>query len=153
MPAGRIFSKLEEGSKSNNKSIGWYALRKHERKTDPLLNYLRVARNADEHGLTEVARHEEGHIALSGDVELNGTIGTHGGFLNVRQIGPQAPEVHVKPSRIILTTVTDKYKTPAAPPISHMGKPLSDPESPIEVARLALIYLTKAIAEAAQLPE
>jgi hypothetical protein len=33
--ANRVFSKLEQGAKSNGKSTGWYGRKKHERKTSP----------------------------------------------------------------------------------------------------------------------
>ena len=45
-----FYGALEQGAKSG-RSKGWFDSKKHERKTDPLLNYLHHARNADEHSL------------------------------------------------------------------------------------------------------
>jgi hypothetical protein len=51
LAAGRIYTKLEQGAKSNSKSSAWFGARKHERRTDPLLTYIWHARNVDKHGL------------------------------------------------------------------------------------------------------
>lgn len=51
---GRVFTKLEQGAKSNSKSIAWFGRIKHRRRTDQLLSYVWHARNADEHGIEAV---------------------------------------------------------------------------------------------------
>lgn len=52
--ASTIYSKLQQGAKSNAKSRAWYASKKKERKEDPLLRYLHQARNSEEHGTERV---------------------------------------------------------------------------------------------------
>jgi hypothetical protein len=52
--ASALYSKLEQGSKSNGKSAGWYGRKKHERRKDQLLRYLHHARNSNEHGVERV---------------------------------------------------------------------------------------------------
>jgi hypothetical protein len=49
--AGRVFTKLEQGSKTNNKSKGWWSRILGTRRSDPLLRYIWHARHADEHGI------------------------------------------------------------------------------------------------------
>jgi hypothetical protein len=61
---GRVFSKLEQGSKPNRRSTAWYGRQKHTRRTDPLLSYLHHARNIDEHGLEPVTQLQPGGIGI-----------------------------------------------------------------------------------------
>jgi hypothetical protein len=49
-----IFGILEKGAKTWPKSEHWFGQIKGERRTDPMLSYLRHARNADEHGVHSV---------------------------------------------------------------------------------------------------
>jgi hypothetical protein len=49
--AGRVYTKLEQGSKSNLKCSEWWGRKIHERRCEPLLAYVWHARNADEHGI------------------------------------------------------------------------------------------------------
>jgi hypothetical protein len=44
--AGRVFTKLEEGSKDTQKSKTWFGTKVHQRRTDPVLRYVWQARNA-----------------------------------------------------------------------------------------------------------
>src|SRR5262249_41256727 len=64
LAGGRVYTKLEQGAKSNNKSAAWFGKQKHERRTDPLLSYIWHARNADEHGLAEITEHTPGGIGI-----------------------------------------------------------------------------------------
>ena len=55
--ASGIYNKLEQGAKGCPKSEGWYGRKKHERKKDQLLLYLKEARAADHHGITGTTLH------------------------------------------------------------------------------------------------
>jgi hypothetical protein len=54
LAAATIYSKLEQGAKTNGKSQAWYGRKKKERRDDQLLLYLHFARNSDEHGIERV---------------------------------------------------------------------------------------------------
>jgi hypothetical protein len=54
----RAYTRLEAAA---GKGSAWRAKIAHERKTDPLLGYLRQARNVDEHGI-EVTERQPGFI-------------------------------------------------------------------------------------------
>ncbi|WP_294333326.1 hypothetical protein [uncultured Sphingomonas sp.] len=54
MALGTIYTKLEQGSKLNNVSRGWFDQVKRERREDKLLQYLHQARNAEEHGIEDI---------------------------------------------------------------------------------------------------
>jgi hypothetical protein len=56
---GRIYTKLEQGSKSSPKSRAWWARKLYERRHDELLCYLWHARNAEEHTLREATERVE----------------------------------------------------------------------------------------------
>jgi hypothetical protein len=55
--AGRVFTKLEEGSKDTQKSKTWFGTKVHQRRTDPVLRYVWQARNAHEHTLQDLTQH------------------------------------------------------------------------------------------------
>lgn len=54
LAAATIYSKLEQGAKSNGKSQAWFGRKKKERRDDQLLRYLHFARNSDEHGIERI---------------------------------------------------------------------------------------------------
>jgi hypothetical protein len=160
MAAGRVYSKLEQGSKTkqgsktNGRSTAWFGRQKHTRKTDPLLSYLHHARNIDEHGLEPVTKLQPGGIGI-------GTIGqTHVHHLSIQsdqtgrvtiqgQTSGDPLVITATPNSPRLVTVIDsgdKYE----PPTEHMGAPIKD-QSPVTVADLGLAFLRSMTEEAAKL--
>ena len=69
--ANRIYTKLEAGSKLNAKSRQWFGQMKRERKANSLLQYIRQARNSDEHGLEPVAEVVPGSLNLSSNAPVH----------------------------------------------------------------------------------
>jgi hypothetical protein len=139
-----VHTKLEQGAKQNPQSRQWYGERKKECRKDPLLLYVKQARNADEHGLKDVIEHKPGHVIIgkSGeDVHLrNFQSGPEGFQGEIEAIAGVFPTVDIQPSRPILVTVQDdRYVNSFDPPKEHMGKTLKD-TSPLAVAKLALQY-------------
>jgi hypothetical protein len=53
-----FYSKLDQGSKGNGKSVVWFGLKKRQRKDDPVLRYLKFARNSDQHGIQRVTERQ-----------------------------------------------------------------------------------------------
>jgi len=150
--ASTIYSKLEQGSKTNGRSTAWFGRAKKVRKDDPLLRYLHHARNSDEHSIADITERKPGSWGITGDVILNGTIGGPGSVLNVTGTNPaRPPRVFVKPSRLELIRVTDdRYGDAFDPPAEHLGKPIED-NTPLPVAELGLAYLKAMIEEARRL--
>lgn len=112
--ANRVFSKLEQGAKSNGKSKAWFDSKKHERRTNTLLRYVHHARNADEHGIRRVTEKEPGGIVLGvgpGAWRFDGAIGP-GGRMIVTALGGQelgkSKFVDVIPARVRLVRVIDR---------------------------------------------
>jgi hypothetical protein len=164
---GRFYSKLEQGSKGANQSENWFALKKHERKTDPLLSYLHQARNADEHGLDHVtmrmshsssyefstAKGEEYQWKIrcrendDGTVEYSDPIITKDG-----KIVPTKLVATSKPSVALREVRNTRYGDEFWPPTSHLGVELPKHVSPEAVAALCVRYIKQMLSEARELP-
>jgi hypothetical protein len=126
--ANRIFSKLEQGSKTNGQSKAWFGRKRHERRTNPLLRYIHHARNADEHGLAKVTDRTASGLALGvgpGMWRFDGTTGPGGG-LQITAMGGQVPGlskfVEIIPSKVRLIKVFD-CGDPYDPPLDASALP------------------------------
>ena len=146
-----VYSKLEQGSKSNGKSTAWFGRKKHDRKKNPLLSYIHHARNTEEHGIAPTTERKNGSLTISGDFSLKGDIGS-GGTLNITPLPDgRFPVVEIEKPTIILVGVTDdRFGDSFDPPNEHLGTPLSN-NSPLTVANLAIAYLSILIEEASKL--
>jgi hypothetical protein len=152
----RIHTKLEQGAKGNNESYAWWGLKRHERRTDPLLRYSHHARNADEHGLAEITERASPYVALGvgpGEWQIDITTDSNGvPSGSVSALGGQVPGkskfVETKPARVVLVTVFDKGDS-YDPPIGGDATPLA----PLEAAKGVLNHLTAMLGEARQLSE
>ena len=149
--AGRVFTKLEQGAKTNGKSSAWFGRKINERRTDPLLCYLWHARNADEHTLENVTKLNPGYVKVT----------------QAHEIDPkeqQAMHAHFekdgRPYAILgivegvwphpeLMEVMDRGKH-YMPPTTHLGQKLAE-TSPAHIGDLALAYLSAMLAEAEHL--
>jgi len=146
--AGRIFTKLEQGSKSTSKSRTWWGTKIHERRTDQLLSYIWHARNADEHGIQRVTELHLGSVKA-----VTPTPGEVDNFHKQMQKQPlpyaalgvfEIMNPHVK-----LVAVKDRG-VQFDPPNSFQGNAINSPH-PHNVGLLALSYLEGMIREAEQL--
>jgi hypothetical protein len=138
--ANRVYTKLEAGSKSNAQSRQWFGRKKQERKTDQLLQYLRQARNSDEHGLEPVTEVVPGSLSLSSSapVHIRSIVATPKG-VTIASDQPDAIQLALTPTTAKLVRVFDDrssrwYEPPAI--------------SPLEAAESVLTYLGALLAEA-----
>jgi hypothetical protein len=110
------------------------------RKTDPLLQYLKQARHADQHTLQPSTMYGVGvEICLPPGAEvhldfLKGTASAKGGDVMLRTAKPV----------YCLLPVTNRGVT-FQPPTEHLGRPLTD-ATPAAVARLALEFYEALVA-------
>jgi hypothetical protein len=126
--ANTIYSKLEVGAKDAT-SKSWFDRKKHERRTDPLLQYLHHARNADEHGIEHrITTHLGGIIAV--EVWKRGQ--------------PKPPQGRLP--TVKLMPVKDRGVTYSLP-LEHLGKPIVT-QTPLSLAELGLVYLRELVKEA-----
>ena len=150
----RLHSKLEQGAKDGNKSNNWWDGVKHQRKTDPVLQYTHQARHVDEHGLAAITDRDPASLALGvgpGTWMFDGKIGP-GGVMKVTAMGGQVPGlskfVELKAASVKLVKVTNRGVT-YDPPMGADGKPLT----PTEAANLAFDHLARIVEEAKKFPE
>jgi hypothetical protein len=145
--ANRVYTKLEQGAKANGSSYGWFGRKKNEQRKDPLLSYVKNARDADEHGLKQVTArhsHEIGIGAAPGQtVAINEPItlrNTEEG--STVEFGPSGPPpglvVQFFPPGVRLVEVANrgvKYQPPGD-------------TNPTSVAKKAAAHLEALVAEA-----
>lgn len=136
----RVWSKSKDRYKRYPKWSGWSAPYSTARKNDPLLVYLRNARNADEHTEQEIADKLPSGIGIGA---------SDGGALYIEELaiiggritelkGSSNMKVEFVPGRLRLRDVTNKgilYLVPT----SHLGKEV-DTTDIISIARLGLSY-------------
>jgi hypothetical protein len=143
---GRVFTKLEQGSKSSSKSVAWWREKLCQRRRDALLCYLWHARNADEHTIEEITERQDTKKTI---VQPKSRIVT---LMEQGLIGsPIAPLEAIETTlvNVRLRDVMDRgmlYVTPG----EHLGIPILD-ASPANVASLALAYLDLMLKEANEL--
>lgn|GEM_PF-5586967 len=156
-----IYQKLEKGARTDPRSRQWYFSTVEKlRRTDPLLSYVKQARNAVEHGLEETHTVE----GRAGPFPITRPDGTTVYFdlvwepaqadmlpapmRVVDESGNTVWEEAVQKSAIRLARVTnDQFPGDSWDvPNEHLGRPL-DP-SPSAIAHLALAHAADTIAEA-----
>jgi hypothetical protein len=134
----RVWFKATAHYKKSPKWQRWQARFEKERKDDPLLSYLRNARGADEHTVSDIVEHQQSHIAI--------VPGEHGGTIRNLRIGSGfataettgTVDVVFNPARIKLLPVVNRGVTFDVPRM-HQGSTL-DPESVVAVAEVGLRY-------------
>jgi hypothetical protein len=145
----KVWKKCERECQGVKKEFQpWQARFNSERGSDPLLSYLRHARNADNHSIQEIVQHIPGSsmITSSGPGPLyierleirDGQITEYSG--NQPLIQRTTPS-RVEPLRIVDRGVT--YD----PPREHLGRAL-DRRDPLAIAEAGLTYYTKFVEEA-----
>lgn len=156
----RIFTLLEQGAKVTDASKNWFGRHKHTRRTDPLLQYVHHARNADEHGIEAVTQFAQAKIELVAGETTRGTIenvtnfggslrGTFRPGVGASSDLKDLTELRIYPDRPVLIPVVDRGMT-YLPPVEHLGQALPDAH-PHVVAKLMLTYLEQMIGEAGNL--
>lgn len=153
--ANGIFDVMDAGLKGHNKGEPWFGDKKHKRKLDPLLQYLHLARNAEEHGLEEVITEEPSGWWVTGDVVLNGVIGGPSGTnLKVTQI-PGGDPIGFGSKRAHAKVVPVRsFGIEYAVPTSHLGITIEVEHelifgvTPLALARVAYPYLRVLVVDA-----
>jgi hypothetical protein len=156
--AATIYSKLEQGSKQNPISKGWYERKKGERRKDPLLRYLHFARNSNEHGIERVVESTgENRDALTGrKLEVNERVPT-----TVQQVdpitgqtfGPISKAVMAGPSLRPMRAHDRRFNDYCDPPETHLGQPLEFMDFADVLAEAAMPYLRKLVGDAEALTD
>jgi hypothetical protein len=119
--SNRVYVRLEQGAKGNGTSFGWFGKKKHERRTDKLLSYVKNARDADEHGLDRITHRDPGGVGVNfpeGTTVKRGMVG--GGRIEFELDEPRPVEIKFVGPSVKLIEVTnygDKYGPPDSNPL------------------------------------
>jgi hypothetical protein len=146
--ASTIYSKLEQGSKTNGTSAAWFGRKKKERRDDPLLRYLHYARNSDEHGVELIVEKAGNQAAFGRKLKFGEKVP-----VKVRlatQKDEEATDGMLYGPTIGLVRVHDKrFNDGCDPPMQHLGQEICVQDNSIYgKARLAVEFLRKLVAEA-----
>jgi hypothetical protein len=155
LAASGIYSKLEQGSKSDGKSKAWFGRAKQIRKTDELLAYLHHARNCEKHGLDQSTKSQKLEIVgVEGDgitmlppdpeqasdvIKLNVASNDGRGAIPIFKVA--LPGMHLQ------SVTNNRSRDTYHPPKTHLGREFKS-RRPREVAEAGLAYLEGLIAEA-----
>ena len=134
----KVWAKCERECKSIGSFPSWQARFSHIRRYDPLLRYLKHARNADHHTLQEIVSHEPGHRTLNplggGSWYIERLVISGGEVVEYKGDKPMVQRDY--PSRVKLLPVVDRgrqYDTPT----QHLDSEIPG-ASPVQVAMLAV---------------
>lgn len=150
MACSRIYSKLEQGSKSDPKSVAWFGRKKHDRRADALLKYLHHARDVDYHGIEHVTTVIPGKVTVFAQDRDDYKVTRGDGWFELVALKPIT--INEQSPYLTLVDVTDtRFRDTFKVPTEHLGNPIQPWPGP--VADAAIAYLDGMITEASQLPQ
>jgi hypothetical protein len=141
----RVWIKAERGCQPvRNEFQPWQGSYALARRNDPLLAYLRHARNADEHTIQAIAGVA---LDIDGAIPPGGTVAIEVDRAAGRvRFGGQVRDCTAGPPRYVLFPFKDSGVEYEPPPM-HMGVPVSG-DDPFTVAELGLKFYREFVAEA-----
>ena len=147
------YSKIQQAAKDTPQERQWFGAVNSDRKNDPLLQYLYLARNDGEHGLDDTVEYPPfsyGISPRSGDIDITNIkmgqdghpilFGSDGNPIDADILitGPKEPK---------LKEVSERdAKRKVQPPTSHLDQPVEP--TPVVAAQLGLRWLASMIATA-----
>jgi hypothetical protein len=140
LAAAGVYSQLEQGAKGHPASSKWFAEIKAERKSDPMLQYLHHARNAEEHGDGGGKAHGIDAVALKGATVDHDD---EGNLIGIQATVGVELDVQLIPTGIRLKPVYDRGVVYAVP-TEHAKVGIPEPLS-YNVMALGAEYLRKLI--------
>jgi hypothetical protein len=143
--ANKVFTRLEQAANDTTKGKAWWGSQVYEWKKDPLLRYIRQARDATQHSIQEVAQPNPGRATRITDASFEELAEVH---REAQKVGlPYAVlggfEV-VWPHIEVLDVVNKGVTFPR--PTEHLGKSVGA-TTPAEIGNLTLVHLEKMIRE------
>jgi len=149
LAASTFFSKLEQGAKSNSQSKFWFGTKIKQRKDDPVLRYLKAARNSDEHGIERVTERSDGGWELTFGERTKVTV-QKGNAETLEPYGPSAPGFIYGPRLTAVTAHDRRFNDHCNPPELLLGED-RDGTFPADIAEAAMDILRPILEEAAEL--
>jgi hypothetical protein len=141
--ANRVFTRLEQAANATSKGKNWWHSQVHEWKKDPLLRYVRQAKDSTHHSIQEIAAANPGRATSITDASPEEMTQVHeaatkigkpfailGGF---EVVFPHVEVLDVENRGVIFTR-----------PTSHLGQPVTA-TTPAAIGDLTLVHLEKMI--------
>ncbi len=125
----KIWKKSELECKHFSTFQPWQGKYTSERRKDPLLKYLKNARDADQHSIQSITIEKDYEIEIISPSE--GSTFIEGENIEIK--------VDIKNPRIEPETFKN-FDVLYAPPLEHLGEKLINPNDPIEIAELGIRY-------------
>ncbi len=141
--ANRVFTRLERAANTTAKGRAWWGKQVHEWKKDPLLQYVRQARDATHHVIQDVAQENPGRATpiiapLPGELEQVHKAAEAVGKPYAILGGFEVVFRHVECLDVVNRGVTFSR------PTSHLGQPVTT-TTPAGIGDLAMAYLENMI--------
>jgi hypothetical protein len=152
--ANTFFAKLEQGAKANGRSGAWFGRKVKQRKDDPVLRYIKAARNSNEHGIERVTEDADAgwEDALSEPVKFGQQFKTTVRRVNEETGEPFGPGVEAfLYGRYLKAIVAHdrRFHVSCEPPVGLLDG--RDGHYPQDIAEVAIENLQTIIEEAAEL--
>ena len=125
-----------------NKFQPWQGKFKNERRIDPLLKYVKNARDVDTHSIQEIVEKQKGYTTVNPidnnkPLQIKNLLIANGEISFDESSQPLIMEQHT--AKIVVIPFTNQG-TVYLPPEFHRGQRLQDKTNPIEIAQLAINY-------------
>ncbi len=145
----RSWSKAEAQFGSNERWSGWQGRFSRARKKDPLLSYLRHARNADEHTIAPITERKESQLLIraagpEGRSHIKRIRIGEDGMLMIEADG--SLELSFQPYQSFLLPVVNRGNSFPVP-TRHLDSAI-DPTNVLSIAKAGLEYYSNFLAEA-----
>lgn len=137
--ANRVFTRLEQAANDTPRGRIWWGSQVREWKTDPLLRYIRAAKDSTHHSIQEVAQLNPGRAIPITNPSQQELTEVHSAFKKIDLPyallgGFEVVFPHVEVIDVVNRGVTFPR------PTSHLGHPISA-TAPYEIGDLTLVYL------------
>jgi hypothetical protein len=150
-----VYSKLDQGSKGQNKSTPWFGSKKKERRDDPLLRYLHYARNSNEHGIARVVEQTPSNRVFGRTLKF----GERVPVMIHPAAGPQGPvtgqgveAIAAGPTLKPIRACDTRFNVCCDPPKEHRGQSIKYGGNFVyDIGELAVEYLQSMVSEAEKL--
>lgn len=119
----------------------WQGAFVSKRKSDPLIKYLKQARDAENHSIQEIVEKEHGGVGFRfvGNRGYVESMSFKDGVLNHKG----TPAIfQFDPAKINVKSVTNKGHS-TIPPLYHLGQPIKNANSPIALSELGVAFYEK----------
>ena len=141
--ANRVFTRLEQAANATPKGKNWWGIQVHEWKKDPLLRYVRQAKDSTHHSIQEIAATNPGRATPITDASPEEMAQVHEAAKKIGKPYAILGGFEVVFPHVEVLDVENKGVT-FPRPTSHLGQPVTA-TTPAAIGDLTLVHLEKMI--------